>query len=158
MSLIVTILGQRKYEPVLKIPGLSTKNFTFKWDKSYGKYVYEAHSQEDVDDIMETQQFSTFYRFSVIMPKASSVAPGEVIVREVIKEVIKEVPVEGYKLTVRDRPPLPFTKASLETKSREELKAIATQYNLGYTPALKIDALIALVAAFIAGYDGQMPQ
>ena len=157
MSITVKILNQRRYEPVLKIPGLSLKPFVFRWDAKKCYYSCEVDTQAQLDDLMDSQQFSNHYRFSVIMPDFKPAEPT-VEIREIVKEVTKLVPIEATALVPRDRPPLPFNEVELSTKSREELKSIAARYGLAYSPALKIDAIQNIIAAFIQGYDGKMPQ
>lgn len=157
MKLHVYALGQRRYEPVLKIHGISGKPFLFRWNPGRGCYMTTVESQSQMDDLMETQRFQSYNFFSVIVPEGDENI-SETTVQIVEKVVIKEIPAAAdAKIEPRDRPPLPFKAEALGSMSREELKNIAITYGLSHLPSLRIDSLQHLIEAYIAGYEGKLP-
>lgn len=77
MPVIIATIDAAKDFDHLDIDGLSSKSYRFTWDTKLGRYTYATSSQEDVDDLMNTQHSvrGWMFAFTVIVPDAEPVTP-----------------------------------------------------------------------------------
>jgi len=68
MSVKITDITNRKHERYLKHIGVSGKKYVFSWDKEVGRYVFEANTQIEIDDLFEGSKVWGQQYFSLVMP------------------------------------------------------------------------------------------
>lgn len=66
-KLYIFILNERKHVNGIKVDGISGKVYQFLWNKEVGFYTYEPKSQDEIDDIMQSQFHGIFY-YSLCVP------------------------------------------------------------------------------------------
>jgi len=76
MKITIVDIQHKKYEPVLKHSGRSGKQYPFRWERTLGRYAYEAQDQSEVDDLFEgVLHFGGMYYLSVVIPPDPAPAP-----------------------------------------------------------------------------------
>jgi len=67
MKAFIFIINEQKHTNHLIVDGISGKPYKFDWSKDEGYYIYHPKSQDEINDIMESQFHQIFY-YSMKVP------------------------------------------------------------------------------------------